>query len=267
VARDVVLGTDFITDVALFSFRLDEPIRLRPADTITRVALRTLCEALARAAAERLQIEPGELMAEYRPAVTPSGWSGLEAEIFLYDTLPGGAGFAQAAAALGRELFVEARRVLAECPEGCDVSCYRCLRNFRNRLDHGLLDRHVGVALVDYLLSGSVTRFDLQRLTNAAGQLAADLTRQMPAGAAVVSVAEVQDDAGQPYGPAIQVTTAPGERGLVCIDHPLREPAVPQYVLVGGQRTRVVWISELFVRRSLPDATLQAIREMGFSGA
>lgn len=267
VARDVVLGTDFITDVALFSFQLEDPIRLRPADTITRVALRTLCEALARAAAERLQIEPGELMAEYRPAVTPSGWDGLEAEIFLYDTLPGGAGFAQAAAALGRELFVEARRILAACPEECDVSCYRCLRNFRNRLDHGLLDRHVGVGLADYLLSGSVGDFDLQRRTNATGQLAADLARQMPAGTTVTSVAAVQDDAGQQYAPAIQVTTASGQHGLACVNHPLREPPMPQVILIEGQPVRVVRINELFVRRSLPDATLQAIRELGFSAA
>jgi hypothetical protein len=40
-----------------------------------------------------LEIEPGELMAEYRPSLTPEGRGGLKAEVFLYDTLPGGAGF------------------------------------------------------------------------------------------------------------------------------------------------------------------------------
>jgi hypothetical protein len=39
-----------------------------------------------------LEIEPGELMAEYRPSLTPEGRDGLKAEIFLYDTLAGGAG-------------------------------------------------------------------------------------------------------------------------------------------------------------------------------
>ena len=201
-------------------------------------------------------------MAEHRPAVTPSGWSGLEAEIFLYDTLPGGAGYAQAAAALGRELFVEARRILADCPEACDVSCYRCLRNFRNRLDHGLLDRHVGVALVDYLLSGNLASFDLQRLTNATNQLVTDLERQIPGETAVEKIAMTQDDGGQRYTPAIQVTRESGERMLVCVDHPLCEPPPPQEVLVSGKSTLVVRVSELFVRRSLADATLQAIREL-----
>ena len=59
----------------------------------TDVALRTVSESLAKAGSHMLEIESGELMAEYRPALTPAGQSGLEAEIFLYDTLAGGAGF------------------------------------------------------------------------------------------------------------------------------------------------------------------------------
>ena len=40
-----------------------------------------------------LEIEPGELMAGYWPLLTSEGRDGLKAEILLYDTLPGGAGF------------------------------------------------------------------------------------------------------------------------------------------------------------------------------
>lgn len=263
VAHDVVLGTDFITDVALFSLKVDDPIRLRPADTITRVGLRTLCEALTRAAAERLQIEPGELMAEYRPAVTPSGCDGLEAEIFLYDTLPGGAGFSQQAAQLGPELFIEARRIMDECPEHCDVSCYRCLRNFRNRLDHGLLDRHVGVALVDYLLSDAIPPFNAQRLENSIGQLVADMERQVQPGTSVTAIAAVVDEEGCRYAPAIHVITRAGEPGLVYVGNPLCETEPVRDILVNGRHTRCVQVSELMVRRSLPEASQQVWRELG----
>lgn len=86
-SRNLVLGTDFITDIALFSMRVAAPLKLKPGHYSTDMALRTASEALAKAACQILEIESGELMAEYRPALTPAGKSGLEAEIFLYDTL------------------------------------------------------------------------------------------------------------------------------------------------------------------------------------
>ncbi|RFU12528.1 hypothetical protein DZD18_11535, partial [Rhodobacteraceae bacterium W635] len=47
-------------------------------------------------------------MAEFRPALTIGGKSGKEVEIFLYDTLPGGAGFATQIAGRGLEIFKRA---------------------------------------------------------------------------------------------------------------------------------------------------------------
>ena len=91
--RHIVLGTDFITDIALFSMDVAAPLQLKPGQYPTDVALRTVSEAMAKAGSQMLEIEPGELMAEYRPSLTPEGRDGLKAEIFLYDTLPGGAGF------------------------------------------------------------------------------------------------------------------------------------------------------------------------------
>ena len=65
--RHIVLGTDFITDIALFSMEVTPPLQLKPGHYPTDVALRTVSEALAKAASQLLEIEPGELMAEYRP--------------------------------------------------------------------------------------------------------------------------------------------------------------------------------------------------------
>jgi ATP-dependent helicase YprA (DUF1998 family) len=80
----------------------------------------------------------------------------LRAEIYLYDTLPGGAGFASQLVACGSELFQRALKLMKTCPENCDASCYRCLRSFKNKFEHRLLDRHVGAELVEYLLTGSL---------------------------------------------------------------------------------------------------------------
>ena len=84
------------------------PLRLKPGHYPTDVALRTVSEALAKAASQMLEIEPGEFMAEYRPSLTPEGREGLKAEIFLYDTLPGGAGFSSQLVDRGTELFQRA---------------------------------------------------------------------------------------------------------------------------------------------------------------
>ena len=131
-ASRIVLGTDFVTDVSLFSLSLSPPFRLRPGNTETNVALRTVCEAVAKAACRMLEIEAGEILAEYRPALTQRGADGTDVEIFIYDTLSGGAGFSTQLAHRAAELFESALKVLAECPEGCDASCSRCLRSLRS---------------------------------------------------------------------------------------------------------------------------------------
>ena len=58
--RHLVLGTDFITDIALFSMRVAAPVKLKPGHSSAAVALRTASEALAQAACQLLEIEPSE---------------------------------------------------------------------------------------------------------------------------------------------------------------------------------------------------------------
>ena len=88
--KGLVLGTDFISDVLLVSLSVSPPLTLIPSLLATDVALRTISEALTKAACSRLELEANELQAEYRPALTAAGRDGREAEIYLYDTLPGG---------------------------------------------------------------------------------------------------------------------------------------------------------------------------------
>ena len=114
-------------------------------------------------------------MAEFRPALTLDGKGGFEAEIFLYDTLPGGAGFASRFADESLDLFQRALQLLKDCPQRCDTSCYRCLRSFKNKFEHRLLDRHVGIELLEYLLTGRYLGFNEQRLRNSTDLLFNDL--------------------------------------------------------------------------------------------
>jgi len=69
----LVLGTDFISDVLLISIGVKSPIILKPSLLPTDVALRTISEALTKAACARLELDANELQAEYRPALTLAG--------------------------------------------------------------------------------------------------------------------------------------------------------------------------------------------------
>ncbi len=131
-----------------------------------------------KAASQLLEIEPGEILAEHRPALNDDGAAGTVVEIFLYDTLAGGAGFSPQMASRGGELFCKALEVMENCPAACDASCYRCLRSFRNRLDHNLLDRKLGAQVLRQVMTGLTPSYSPERAQSSLELLAADLRRQ-----------------------------------------------------------------------------------------
>ena len=257
--RHIVLGTDFITDIALFSMDVATPLRLRPGQYPTDVSLRTVSEALAKAVSQLLEIEPGELMAEYRPSLTPEGREGLKAEIFLYDTLPGGAGFASQLVECGTELFQRALRLVEACPENCDASCYRCLRSFNNKFEHRLLDRHVAAELLEYLLTGTLPEFDEQRLRNSTSLLYRDLSRQGDRTVNFEADVEVTvEGVGKVEVPILAVKNT-GERFAIALSGALTNdyPAAPSIRKLREKTSSiaVIVINELLVRGNLPAAT------------
>lgn len=263
--RHIVLGTDFITDIALFSMRVAAPLKLKPGHSSTAVALRTVSEALAKAACQLLEIEPGELMAEFRPALTPGGISGLEAEIFLYDTLPGGAGFASQLADQGLSLCQRALYLVKTCPENCDASCYRCLRSFKNKFDHGLLDRHVGAELLEYLLNGERPEFSPERLRTSTALLYHDLRRQSPVVAKFGLEVPVTADGATLTAPIL--AEIGGQKFIVALSGPLTadhpaNPAVAEFRAYGGS-IPVIVENELVVRGNLPAATRGVLQKIG----
>jgi hypothetical protein len=258
-ARHVVLGTDFITDIALFSLRVEAPLKLKPGYYPTDVALRTVSEAMVKAACSILEVEPGEMMAEYRPALTPAGLAGLEAEIFLYDTLPGGAGFARQLAGRGLELFQRALTVMKTCNENCDSSCYRCLRSFKNKFEHGQLDRHVGAELVEFLLTDKMQPFSPQRVAASTRILLLDLERNTDSGVTYARDATVTVLGMGDVIVPILAMRADGTKSVIAIAGPLTadHPADP---VIGELRERwdggqVIPVNELLVRGNLPAAT------------
>lgn len=265
--KGLVLGTDFITDVLLVALRADAPITLIPGVLATDVALRTICEAVTKAACARLELEANELQAEYRPALTPEGRAGLEAEIYIYDTLPGGAGFAKRVGEIGLPIFENALKLLEVCPDNCDRSCYRCLRSYKNKFEHDLLDRHLGASLLRFVLKDAAPTLGPERVARSTDLLFEDLDRQGIDGLSLerdkkIAVAGLGDIVAP-----ILVTNTGGAQFAIGLHGPLtpNEPtdAALHDVKEYSASLPVILVDELVVRRNLPTATKQIIEKLG----
>lgn len=96
---------------------------------------RSLTYGLLAAAAQVIDVPRAELDGLFRPLAGSSG----QAEIILYDNVPGGAGYSRRIAQQFGEILQRALTLVESCQ--CDRSCYDCLRTYTNQPFHGELDR------------------------------------------------------------------------------------------------------------------------------
>ena len=152
------LGHRFLTDVLVMRLRFDAPFQCSVSTPAGQAALTTLAEALCLAASRVLQIEEGEIAGHWAPV---PGEDGAQADVYIYDKLAGGAGYAREIgdpAQLTR-IFSVAEGLLSGC--GCASSCYDCLRSYQNQFYHSRLDRHLGLALIEHIIrDGRLPTFD-----------------------------------------------------------------------------------------------------------
>lgn len=145
-----------------------EHINLEYGESWFESACRSLSEALVLGATRILSIDSTELSGSFRPLPPTAkdanqGISGY-VEFFLYDTTPGGAGFASSVFKKFSEVLMTTKKILKDCE--CEQSCQRCLRNYSNRIWHDLLDRHLALALLDYASDGTLPVIDDLRSRN-----------------------------------------------------------------------------------------------------
>jgi hypothetical protein len=164
------------------------------------------------------------------------------------------------------ELFQKALKLMKACSENCDASCYRCLRSFKNKFEHRLLDRHVGAELVEYLLSGSIPMFDSARLKASTTLLYHDLLRQ-----AMPDVTFTIGDTRSLNGRAIEIpilaTDKSDNRHVIALAGPLanNSPADADITKLAehDKSLHVIIVNELLVRGNLPAATRDVLQRLG----
>ncbi len=155
----VLLGTVFRSDLLLIRISIEHPFRTNMQSSITRNvledALRTLSEALLLAASRTLDIDPNEFSAGFR--IVPTGQDkAIEADIYLFDTLTGGAGYADQVGQQLDEILKETLDLLEHCPNKCTHSCQDCLRHYANQYWHEHLVRYLAADLLRYMQKGVI---------------------------------------------------------------------------------------------------------------
>lgn len=152
-ARNVNIGYDFITDMLVLEIKLDEQkmdIHRTDNPWLTRAA-QSLAEAFRLAASKELDVEFTELVTGYRIRTNNAG---AFADVYLYDSLSSGAGYAVSVADNIEMLLTQIRELLVSCD--CGNACHKCLKHYRNQYVHGLLDRFAALELLDWGVNGKL---------------------------------------------------------------------------------------------------------------
>jgi Lhr-like helicase len=159
IHRGLFLVHNFQTDLLLLRGAFRHPIGFQPEQPWFYDSLATLAEALALGASLYLDIDPGELSAGFRllPALA-DGNKGV-AELYLFDTASGGAGYAADAGQQLQQVLDKTELLLQDCPGQCERSCTKCLRHYGNRFLHGRLDRRLALQLLRYFRTGAIPPF------------------------------------------------------------------------------------------------------------
>jgi hypothetical protein len=145
---NVNLGYDFITDMLVLEFAIDTTqISTAQSDNPWLIrAAQSLAEAFRLAVSKKLDVEFTELVTGYRFRKNEDG---TYIDIYVYDSLSSGAGYAVSVGEMITELLMDVKDLLLGC--NCDSACYECLKHYRNQYVHGVLDRF---AALDLLLWG-----------------------------------------------------------------------------------------------------------------
>lgn len=171
--QNVFLGHTFTTDLLLLRIVLRDPMVTNTHDLVVLRALEdglySMAEAFRLSASRhpQLDLDASEFGAGFRIVPTINNKE-LHLDVYLFDTLSGGAGYSELAGRHLPEILASTRALLEDCPAKCDRSCESCLRHYHNQHLKNRLDRNLGAQLLRYALAGEIPpEPDLQAQTAA----------------------------------------------------------------------------------------------------
>jgi hypothetical protein len=114
-------------------------------------AVQSLAEAIVLAIGRELDIDIREINAGHRFLRVGDDHF---VDIFVYDTLSGGAGYATQAGESIHAVIERVEQLLSGCD--CSSSCSKCLRHYGNRFHHAALDRYLALDLLRMVRDGDL---------------------------------------------------------------------------------------------------------------
>lgn len=138
------LEDEIILSAISASTELQERIK-----ALIRTDWESLAEALRLVASKKLDVEFTELVTGYR---LRTGAEASYVDIYLYDSLSSGAGYAVSVADAIAELLSDMKELLSSCD--CGSACSKCLKHYRNQYVHGMLDRFAALQLLEWGVDG-----------------------------------------------------------------------------------------------------------------
>lgn len=251
--QKVFLGHIFKTDLLLLRFSIKSPIVTDTANPIVLRALEdslySIAEALRLSASrhKQLDLDPSEFGAGFR--IVPSLENDVTyLDVYLYDTLSGGAGYAELAGRNLSEILDDVQNLLERCPSQCERSCESCLRHYHNQHLRERLDRRVAGQLLRYARLGEIPAEEPTR--KQAGDLAA-LQRLLE-----LDGFRCTEEAG----PVPVLIEKDGKRLAVGIKSGLLDETWQGHSLQRARTAPIQLLNDFILRRNLPDEH-QLIRE------
>lgn len=153
-ANRVLLSHRFPSEVVLLGTDLPQSMDADVRGASGLAVWLSFGTVVLNAASRVLQINPEELRVDVRSARRPGGR--IHGEVYMYDTLPGGAGYARDVESNLEPILRQALADSQTCTDSqCTSACYSCLLDYQNQFHHASLDRRLGHAVLDFLLNGA----------------------------------------------------------------------------------------------------------------
>lgn len=148
---NVYLGYEFNTDMMVLEIKLDGgKLDLETSYKVWLIpALTTFSEALSLAASRELDVEFSDMKSGYRIRTVGNT---TYADIYLYDSLSSGAGYAGRVSELIDPVLHKMNELFQSC--NCSSSCPNCLQHFWNQKQKSNLDRYLGRDFLEFITTG-----------------------------------------------------------------------------------------------------------------
>lgn len=168
--NQVILAHTFQSEVIFLGVALPPEMDAPFGEASGQAAWYSFGTLVANAATRILQIDPGELKTGARAVRRQNGQ--IQGEVFIYDDVPGGAGYARNIQKHLREILNLALEMGRTCSNPkCAGACYKCMLDYRNQFLHPILDRHIGAAMLEYVLHGKIPHLTQAEQAQAAAHL------------------------------------------------------------------------------------------------